>query len=288
MKSTPLVTVGLPVFNGENFLGQAIESVLSQTFTDFELVIGDNASTDSTEEVCRSYNDTRIRYIRNSRNIGGAPNYNLVFNESRSPFFKWLAHDDLMEPTFLEKTVPVLEKNSDLSIVHCRTLEIDKNSQVTGNFDHELSLSATNPSHRFRRILWAGYFNEVFGLMRSDIIRRTKLHGSFAGSDRNLMAHLLLLGNISYVDEYLFLRRHHPDCYCIAQKTNLERIKWYNPDVKMAALKARLTALTKYQEYSYAVFHSNLPTVEQIECVKHLAEWTFHRSIESMTNRHEQ
>ena len=105
----PRVSVGLPVYNGERFLAQAIDSVLQQTHSDLELVISDNASTDRTEEICRSYTtqDSRVRYFRSSANIGACRNFSRVFELSRAPYFKWACYDDICVPGFLEKCVAV-------------------------------------------------------------------------------------------------------------------------------------------------------------------------------------
>src|SRR6185312_14478503 len=101
----PLVSVGLPVFNGETFLEDAIRSVLAQKLDDLELILCDNASNDRTAEICRDYEarDPRIHYFRNPRNLGAAANYNLAFTRARGRYFKWLAHDDRMLPSFLSK-----------------------------------------------------------------------------------------------------------------------------------------------------------------------------------------
>src|SRR3972149_8539793 len=95
-KINPRVSVGLPVFNGEQFLRQALDSVLAQTYPGFELIISDNASTDRTQDICEAYatRDKRIQYYRQSKNVGGGRNYNFVFEVSNGEYFKWLAHDD--------------------------------------------------------------------------------------------------------------------------------------------------------------------------------------------------
>src|SRR5690242_6344650 len=101
--TSPKVSIGLPVYNGERFLAEAIDSVLAQTFTDFELIISDNASTDRTPEICKAYaeKDSRIRYYRNEENQGASWNFNRVFELSRGMCFQWLAHDDYIAPGFL-------------------------------------------------------------------------------------------------------------------------------------------------------------------------------------------
>ncbi|MGH8296641.1 MAG: glycosyltransferase family 2 protein, partial [Steroidobacteraceae bacterium] len=101
----PLVSVGLPVFDGEAFLEDAIRSALEQTLGDLELILCDNASSDRTAEICCDHaaRDPRVRYFRNPRNLGAAANYNLAFSHARGRYFKWLAHDDCMLPSFLAK-----------------------------------------------------------------------------------------------------------------------------------------------------------------------------------------
>jgi len=103
----PAVSIGMPVYNGERFLREALESLLNQTYRDFELIISDNASTDSTSAICAEYaaRDPRIRYIRQSENIGASANFRFVFNESLGRYFMWAAHDDVRAPEFIEVAV---------------------------------------------------------------------------------------------------------------------------------------------------------------------------------------
>ena len=107
MAPSPRICLGLPVYNGERYLRQAIDSMLAQTFRDFELIISDNASTDRTREICLEYQkrDPRVRYFRNESNIGPAANFNLVFQRAHAEYFKWVAADDVCEPDFL-RTAP--------------------------------------------------------------------------------------------------------------------------------------------------------------------------------------
>ena len=102
--TTPAVSIGLPVYNGEAFLARALDSLLAQTFADFEIVVSDNASTDATAEICAAYaeRDPRIRYHRHARNGGAAANYNFTVEMARGAYFKWMAHDDLVAPGFLQ------------------------------------------------------------------------------------------------------------------------------------------------------------------------------------------
>ena len=97
MTAVPRLTIGLPVYNGANYLAHSLDALLGQSFEDFELIISDNASTDDTPDICRRYEkqDSRVRYIRQPQNIGLAPNHNFTVELARGELFKWASHDDL-------------------------------------------------------------------------------------------------------------------------------------------------------------------------------------------------
>ena len=96
MSKPPRISIGMPVYNGEQFLAGALDSVLTQDFEDFELIISDNASEDGTQKICLDYaaRDRRIRYYRNEMNIGGSRNHSRVFELSAAEYFKWAHYDD--------------------------------------------------------------------------------------------------------------------------------------------------------------------------------------------------
>ena len=112
------VSVGLPVYNGARYLPAAIDSLLSQTFEDFELIISDNGSTDETERICRGYaaRDPRVRYVRSDVNRGLLWNFRNVLELARAPRFKWMAHDDICAPEFLRRCMEELD--ADLGDAH--------------------------------------------------------------------------------------------------------------------------------------------------------------------------
>jgi glycosyltransferase involved in cell wall biosynthesis len=113
-----LVSIGLVVYNGEKLISQAISSLLAQDYTNFELVISDNASTDKTGEICRSYadKDKRIRYVRQKENIGMAGNFPFVLGEAKGEYFMWAAHDDWWAPTFISDLKTALDNNPDYGV----------------------------------------------------------------------------------------------------------------------------------------------------------------------------
>ncbi|MEO0943774.1 MAG: glycosyltransferase family 2 protein [Pseudomonadota bacterium] len=216
LRGRPTVSIGLPVFNGAAYVAGAIDSILAQTFEDFELVICDNASTDQTEVICRSYaaKDSRIRYLRNSQNVGSSGNFSKVFRESRGVYFKWHGHDDLIEPTYLEKLVEVLDADKDCVLAFPRTVMIDADGADSWCFLENLACDSALPEERLAAWLapWKDDFiNPVFGLMRREVVAKTDLMAPYLASDRPFMAHITLLGRSTMVPECLFRRRVHEE-----------------------------------------------------------------------------
>jgi glycosyltransferase involved in cell wall biosynthesis len=212
----PLISVGLPVYNGERYVGKAIESVLAQTFPDFELVICDNGSTDGTERICRDYvaNDGRIRYFRNATNVGAAANFSRVFEISTGQYFRWLSADDLIAPTALERCLNALESDRKAALACGKAAFIDAQGKILGPYDAVQSLEHDSPVDRFRAVMQQDpQCHAVYGLIPKDILKRTRLLGPFAGSDNTLLAELALYGRFVEVPELLFFRRLHPGAY---------------------------------------------------------------------------
>jgi len=230
----PLVSIGLPVYNGERYLSKALDSLLAQTFKDFELIIADNGSTDKTESICLSYasRDKRIRYYREKENRGISWNFNRVFELSRGRYFKWAASDDICEPTFVSSCVKVLDRDPSIVCCFTKTKNIDRSGNVLdhladpteadllpskfirGRNSRENRLDATsNCLHRrFHDILlstrWGVY---CYGLMRTESLRRTGLILPYFGYEKVMMAELSLLGRFHVVPEFLFSQRIHPE-----------------------------------------------------------------------------
>ncbi len=211
-EKAPRVSLGMPVYNGANFIREAIRSLLDQTFQDFELIIVDNASTDDTEAICRSFAeaDERIRFYRNNENIGAGKNFNLAVTYARGEFFKWAAHDDICHPQFLEKCVEELDRNADAVLAYPKSKVIDASSNfvdsphvVSEGTDHE------DPVVRFRGLVKPHICYQVFGLIRLSVLRQTPLIGLYARGDEILMCWLGLRGRFAAIDEFLFYPRQH-------------------------------------------------------------------------------
>src|SRR5659263_26369 len=135
---SPIVSIGMPVYNGEKTIREALDTLLAQDFKDFELIISDNASTDDTSNICKMYaaRDRRVRYERNLINIGPTANFNRLIHLARGKYFMWAADDDLWEPSYVSCMVEALENNPDAVLSFCRYEIIYADKQpITGRDD---------------------------------------------------------------------------------------------------------------------------------------------------------
>lgn len=235
----PLISIGLPVYNGENFISQAFDCILAQTITDFEVIITDNASQDATESICRKYaaQDGRIRYLRNERNLGAADNFNLGFKLSRGQYFKWVTHDDLWSPTFLERCLAALEREPNAVLAFPRISFVQSDGAlIRRQGKSDLSILQAQARNRIKQIVDFqvdddGVFWAVFGLIKRSALEKTGLIGKFDASDQVLLLELLLLGGFCQVPEDLFFRREHPESYSKRlDRTGKERVAWFWPE----------------------------------------------------------
>jgi glycosyltransferase involved in cell wall biosynthesis len=229
--SEPLVSIGLPVYNGEQYLESAIDSILAQTFRDFELIICDNASTDGTAVICKdaAARDDRIRYFRNETNIGGARNGNLTATHARGQYFRLAGYDDLLAPDLLERSVAVLEHRPDVVVCHPAFLVIDGE----GNEQERLTRNRPpmNPARLFASLTGLGYgCEETYGLMRRESLLATGLYRDYTDSDRSLLANMALMGQFYEIPEPLFFRRIHPHSSTQIYTDWRARMRWFGEE----------------------------------------------------------
>jgi glycosyltransferase involved in cell wall biosynthesis len=211
MNATPLLSIGLFVYNGERFLEETLDSILSQTFTDFELIISDNASTDRTAEISQGYarRDTRISYYRNEKNMGAGWNLRRVYELAIGKYFKWAAADDLLEPEFLARCIEVLERDAGCVVAYANTKEINESGKFIKNYVTPMKADMNDPVARFREMLTGHMCYQIFGVMRMSALRQLPPQGSYVNSDGVLLAQMSLLGRFYEVPEHLFISRRH-------------------------------------------------------------------------------
>lgn len=212
MTSSPLLSIGLFVYNGEPFLRQTLESLLAQTFKHFDLIISDNASSDGTREICEMFaaSDPRVKYYRNEINMGAGWNIRRVFSLSTGKYFKWAACDDLYEPTFLEECVTALESDTSFVLAHSRTRIIDEKGTFLEFYKWPMRSESQDVVTRFREMLLNDHMcYQIFGVICREALLLIPPQGSYVNSDGVLLAQLSLLGRFYEVPEPLFISRRH-------------------------------------------------------------------------------
>jgi glycosyltransferase involved in cell wall biosynthesis len=295
--TNPLVSIGLPVFNGQRYIQEAIDSILAQTFTDFELIICDNASTDETGAICRQYaeKDARIRYHRNDINIGMAPNFNRVFELSTGPLFKWAAFDDTLAANYLEICVEAFHRAPPSVVLCCpRQTVIDtegnvikqssalSNNRLTdeleGIYEVRFADAAALTGGRITEVIW--------GMMRREALAKTRLMGSYKAADLVLALELSLLGSFWQLPEYAFFLRLHGQHIERKARTAKQEASWWDHRNRRRFVTPKL-AKVLYEDVK-AILRSDLTWAEKLRCgIDMRAFFTvrLHRSLRSLRGR---
>ena len=281
MSRVPRLTVGLPVYNGEKYLGEAIESLLGQTYEDFEIVISDNASTDGTADICEGYRkqDGRIRYFRQPRNVGLSPNHNFTLDMASGELFKWASHDDLHGRDFLKLCIEALDNYPDVVLAHCWTARIDDAAKVFKVEEYQLKTESPSAPTRFASTLFDSGGDDDGGVIRTAVLRRIAPQGSHYRADRTPISELVLHGRFYHVPDWIFFRRDHPDR--AEQKFRDARSWCTNLDPRRAD-RLRHPVARLYAEYiwTYAVGIHRAPITpaDRRACYRHLMAWMADRA----------
>ena len=269
VEGVPTVSICLPVYNGENYLATAIESMLAQTFADFELIICDNASTDRTEAICRRFAayDARLRYSRNERNIGGARNQAIAVQLSRGRYVRLSSHDDKIAPTHLEECIAVLEQRPEVVIAFTSTIEIDEVGTVIGQWRNTRGTAET-PSGRFRELIFRDQeVDPIYGVIRGNVLRSVLPMQNFTNSDRVFLCRLAFHGPFVSIDRPLFYKRSLPKNRYLNFR---DRMAWYNPDAKG---KATFPNWLELFSICNAVMAAPISLQEWLRCGATIVHW---------------
>ena len=211
----PLVSIGLPVRNGERYLPGAVESLIAQDYRKLELIISDNASTDATTDICLQYaaRDERIRFQRMDTNIGAARNFNEVFEKAGGKYFMWAAHDDLFHPSYIRRCLEVLEGRPEVVLCGSKIKFVDEQGtvvRVRSRDFNELNTHSMDLRQRVRTLTEkVGWFS-LYGLLRPEALRRTRLYTEAYGGDVLLLMELLFLGTTFVLPQSLYTCRMIP------------------------------------------------------------------------------
>lgn len=261
MSAKPLLSIGLFVYNGDHFLDAAIESILNQTFRDFELIISDNCSSDRSGEICQRFasQDSRIRYHRAEHVMSVGWNLRNVYFKATGKYFKWATHDEMIQPDFLRLCIDALEADDSLVVAHTLTRCIDESGRLVENNDEQLRTTSLDPVVRARDLLLKGHGGYLTsGLIRLEALHQLPPRGSYAHSDHVLLLQLGLLGRFFEVPEHLSIcTRHAADAAESAeQKRTLAFPEW-------KAVK----------EFARSVAHSPLRKGQRLRCYSAIARW---------------
>jgi glycosyltransferase involved in cell wall biosynthesis len=289
VNAAPRLSIGLPVYNGEKYLAESIEALLGQSFEDFELIISDNASTDSTADICRRYakQDARIRYVRQPYNIGSTPNHNFLFQQSRADLFKWAAADDLYARDLLQRCVDTLDEFPGVILAHSWTAAIDSKGNVTQAFEYPLATDSQSAPERFEAMLFGSggdygiiRADDQYGVIRSEVLHRIGPHDSYYHADRTLMTKIALYGPFHQAPDWLYFRRDHSDRPQHACPT--VRSWCANMDPRRADRLRHPTArlLAEYMwGYIDGIRRAPLSASDRQQCYRHLMRWTGSRAF---------
>ncbi len=291
MTKKPLISIGIPVYNGEKFLSSAIDSILCQTFQDFELIISDNGSTDRTGEICEKYaaNDERIRYYRYDQNRGAAWNFNNTFTLATGDYFKWAAADDICEPTYLESCLKANQSNPEAVLAFSWGDAIDDQGMPIKGLvlDDYLSLTSSDPRMRYHTLMnmfqrsgkrvsgWKGTY--IFGLIRSDALRKTRLIGNYIGADTTLLIELILLGKFCEVPDCLLFMRRHEQSFSWPDAETASKQEFYDPATKN---RISLQSWTDLRKAASSIIRSPLSFRHKLDLLKSVAKEIFWRRKE--------
>jgi glycosyltransferase involved in cell wall biosynthesis len=268
----PLVSIGLPVYNGETYLRGLLDSVLAQTFTAFELIISDNASTDGTEAICREYAaaDRRVRYHRQPRNRGVTWNFRQVALLSSTKYFCWTSHDDLLSPNYVERCIEILETDPSVVLCYSNSVYLDE----AGNQSEpksQLEFDQPSPHQRFRRLIGLSHnCTPLYGVVRLDELKKTTIQADFADGDRCMLVELGLRGNYHRIKDPLFFHREHAGRFTHQFPTPHARTRLANPDRPMRFVFPYFRVL---KEYLLAVYRAPISWAERLRCYFYLLNW---------------
>ena len=275
------LNIGLPVYNGEKYIEETLISLQKQTLQDYKLLISDNASTDRTEEICRSYasQDDRVCYYRNEKNIGAVQNWYRVFDLSSSEYFASVAHDDVYDPDYMRKCVEVLDRDPAVALCYSKTRVIDENSNQIGNFDVVVDTTSSKPHKRLYNVIMQDYLCiQLYGVMRSAALKSTKVFIGYYGCDRNTLAELALIGVLYEIPEYMFFHRLYPEALGIAMNSgkSLEELLVLDPGTDW---RYRSTAMTIYRTYFASVARLIASPAERLRCYQQLTKLILEKAI---------
>lgn len=262
--SVPLCSIGLPVYNAERHLHQAFDTLLEQTFTDYEIIVSDNCSTDSTLAICERYaeQDDRIKIFVQERNIGASRNWNFVFEKSRGPYFKWVSANDYIAKDLLERCIAELENDDSVVLAYGHTMMLGDQPGEQEKYTLDIELMQEDPVSRFFDICWKLHYNNPqLGVIRREALLKTRMDRVYRSGDLVLMGELALLGKYRLLDEILMWQRMGSD-FCSSHQDESYIVEFLDPGSDSSS--NRLYLWKRMADEYWAILRSDLGLVDKL------------------------
>lgn len=212
MANFPLLSIGLPAYNGEKYIAQTISSVMDQTLSDFEFIISDDNSSDNTGQIAINFAkiDSRIKYFHQEENLGFRENYNFVLEEAKSKYFIWIGQDDFWDKTLLEKLCSMLQKRKDAVLAMCNTINF--NRDLSEKYPRQNFTNRENKYMSSIKFIKNGNLTYFYGLHKTENLKKIGGYQKssrpfFKSSDYMTIFRALINGPTVFTNEYLFYKR---------------------------------------------------------------------------------
>ncbi|WP_372657339.1 glycosyltransferase family 2 protein [Hydrogenophaga sp.] len=270
MKTAPRVSIGMPIYNGEETIAASIESLLAQSLGDFELIVSDNASTDQSVAIVQRYQqqDSRIRLIRQAHNVGANGNFSAVVDAATGEYFKWTTCSDLCSPNFLQACVDVLDQRPDVVLAAPQTLLFEADPDVHKVYDGDIEVQDSSPARRFVQLIQRLQLNNAMnGVIRTQALRyKRPIIDHFLKADIVMVSCLALQGGFALVPQALFLRRMDPKTATSLMSPE-DDIKHHYP---VMSWKALFPTWRLFWGWRQAVWQTPVPNQDKTEACRYL------------------
>ena len=272
----PRVSIGVPVYNGERYLERALDSLMTQTFEDLEIVISDNASTDGTLNLIRraAARDPRVRYTVNSVNRGLVWNHRRVLALARGTYFMFAPHDDWFAPEYVERAVAALDQNPEVTWAYAETILVDEDGRELGREVARQRLADPSPSTRFWDVLVVQGGINWYGLTRRELLARIGRYRPLPRGERIILAELALHGPFKLLDGDLYFRRVHDGQLTARRVDRKAEAKVLDPrrtDLIRSSVPAMLAEYSL--AYVEAVARAPISPLERARAMARVARW---------------
>ena len=273
-----MVSFGLPAYNAQKYLRRLFDSLLAQDYSNFEVVVSDNASDDRTPEICQEYisRGLPVRYHRNSENIGQIANFNQVLEMARGRYFRWIGSDDWLEPSYTRQCVEQLETDSELVGVTTYQDHITDEGERHYQEYTGKRLDSPIPQIRFRQMVWFmtahyGYIDPIYTMMRRDMLIATQKIRPVPRMDQVLSVEISLLGAFGHIPQCLSHRRRED----FSRTTAKELSGRYQPGTKKNLVDPILGVAAAFGS---VVWKSNLNASAKLSCLEAIVRFSWKRA----------